>query len=107
MKYYILATATFVAALAFSTEAMKITGPAVGAAGDTGSNLRGCGDDCNVDSDCDSSCPHCFLGGCVYFGKGNATDHKGEGNCRDRHAVVVYDRKPFGRNVTVQYSAFQ
>lgn len=81
MKYFTLAIATLVAtALAYSIDAMKIADSAVA---DSGNNLslKGCGDDCNSDSDCDSSCPNCFLGACFYFSKDNATDHKSEGNC--------------------------
>ena len=66
MKLSILALATFVAAMAISTDAMKIKGSAI--------NPKGCGDDCNSDADCDSSCPNCFLGACFYFSKAdNAT----------------------------------
>ena len=74
MKYFTLAIAALVAtALAYSTEARKITDPV--AAGFLGNSLnpKGCGDNCNSDSDCDSSCPNCFLGACFYFSKANAT----------------------------------
>ena len=46
MKLYILALAIIVAAVAISSEAMKIKGSAI--------NPKGCGDDCNSDADCDS-----------------------------------------------------
>ena len=51
---------------------MKITDPAE----DSGDNLKACGDDCNSDADCDSSCPNCFLGACFYFSKDSSIDHE-------------------------------
>ena len=73
MKLYLIAIPVLVVSLAISTtEARKIDGSEI--------NPKACGDDCNSDADCDSSCPNCFLGACFYFSKDDATEEKGEGN---------------------------
>ena len=72
MKLYLFAMVAFVASMAISSDAMKIDGSEI--------NPKGCGDDCNSDADCDSSCPNCFLGACFYFSKDNASEQKGEGD---------------------------
>ena len=86
MKIYIFALATIVATLAISSEARKIKGSDI--------NPKACGDDCNSDADCDSSCPNCFLGACFYFSKDNANDHKDTGtkyliSCTLEHISVL------------------
>ena len=92
MKLYILAATALLATLAVSTEAMKITKQA--------DDLKACGDDCNSDADCDSSCPNCFLGACFYFSKDNATNIKGEGNYSRQLGFCCYCKAYFWTNIS-------